>query len=133
VGLIGFWSYREGTTKVAIWSRRLAPYYVGLLAALLVNALVPMDVFLDLPGASKVPASCAVVFIPVFFAGVIFDSAFAESRQPDIDFGSNVAGVILGGLSENASLILGFDKLLLLAIAFYMLAALLGPWRKRAG
>jgi hypothetical protein len=41
--------------------------------------------------------------------------------------------VILGGLSENASLILGFDKLLLLAVAFYVLAALLGPWRKRAG
>jgi spermidine synthase len=116
---------------LALKPKRLAPYYVGLLAALLVNALVPMDVFLDLPGTSKIAASCAVVFIPVFFAGVIFASAFAESRQPDVDFGSNVAGVILGGLSENASLILGFDKLLLLAVAFYVLAALLGPWRKR--
>jgi hypothetical protein len=92
-----------------------------------------MDVFLDLPGASKVVASCAVVFIPVFFAGVIFASTFALSQQPDIDFGSNVAGVILGGLSENASLILGFDKLLLVAIAFYLLSALLGRRRTLAG
>src|SRR3984893_1544816 len=75
---------------LALKPKRLAPYYLGLLAALLVNAFVPMDVFLDLPGASKVVASCAVVFIPVFFAGVIFASAFAESRQPDLDFGSNV-------------------------------------------
>ncbi len=111
----------------------LAPYYLGLLAALLVNTFVPMDAFLDLPGASKVAASCAVIFIPVFFAGVIFASVFAESRQPDVDFGSNVAGVILGGLSENASLILGFDKLLLLAIAFYVLSALLGQRRTSLG
>ena len=92
-----------------------------------------MDVFLDLPGTLKVVASCAVVFIPVFFAGVIFAATFAKSRQPDIDFGSNVAGVILGGLSENASLILGFDKLLLLAVAFYFLSAFFGPRRTSVG
>jgi spermidine synthase len=112
--------------------KHLAPYYLGLLAALLINAFVPMDVFLDLPGASKVIASCAVVFIPVFFAGVIFASSFAQSQQPDIDFGSNVAGVILGGLSENASLILGFDKLLLLAVSFYVLSALPRLVRRRS-
>jgi spermidine synthase len=109
---------------LSIKPKWLAPYYVGLLAALFVNAFVPMDVFLDLPGASKVVASCAVVFVPVFFAGVIFASTFAQSQRPDVDFGSNVAGVILGGLSENASLILGFDKLLLLAVAYYALSAL---------
>ena len=114
---------------LALKPGRLAPYYVGLIAALLVNSFVPMDVFLGLPGLSKVVASCAVVFIPVFFAGVIFAAEFAKSRQPDLDFGANVAGVILGGLSENASLIIGFDKLLLLAVAFYVLSALLGPRR----
>jgi Spermine/spermidine synthase domain len=118
---------------LALKPTKLVPYYLLLIAALLVNAFVPMDVFLDLPGVSKVVASCAVVFIPVFFAGVIFASAFAKSRQPDIDFGSNVAGVILGGLSENASLILGFDKLLLLAVAFYVLSALFGPRRTSMG
>jgi hypothetical protein len=35
--------------------------------------------------------------------------------------------VILGGLSENFSLMLGFDHLLLLAVAFYFLSAVLGP------
>jgi spermidine synthase len=105
----------------------LKPYYTGLVVALLVNALVPMDVFLALPGAGKVAASCLVVFVPIFFAGVIFASSFAASERPDVDFGSNVAGVILGGLSENMSLVLGFDLVLLLAIGYYILSAVLGP------
>src|SRR5262249_21370792 len=42
--------------------RRLWPYYGLLLAALLANSLIPMDSFLSLPGASKVIASCAIVY-----------------------------------------------------------------------
>ena len=117
---------------LAFKPRGLAPYYAGLLAALLVNAFVPMSVFLALPGAAKVVASCAVVFVPIFFAGVIFATSFAESRHPDVDFGSNIAGVILGGLSENLSLVLGFDHLLLVAVAFYLLSAVLGRRTKTA-
>jgi hypothetical protein len=71
--------------------------------------------------------------VPIFFAGVIFATSFAGSRHPDVDFGSNVAGVILGGLSENLSLVLGFDRLLLVAVAFYLLSAILGRSTRAAG
>ena len=111
---------------LALRPRRLWPYYVLLLAALWVNSVIPMDDFLSLPGASKVIASCAVVYLPVFFAGVIFGTAFRSSRQPDIDFGSNIAGIILGGLSEYFSLIVGFNHLLWIAIGYYVLSAMLG-------
>jgi len=107
--------------------RRLWPYYVLLVAALLVNSGIPMDDFLSLPGSSRVIASCAVVYLPVFFAGVIFATAFRSSTQPDVDFGSNIAGIILGGLSEYFSLILGFNHLLWIAIGYYLLSALLQP------
>jgi SAM-dependent methyltransferase len=107
--------------------RNLWPFYALLVASLLVNAYVPMDFFLSLPGAAKVVASCAVVFVPIFFAGVIFAASFRDSRQPDVDFGSNIGGVILGGLSENVSLMVGFNHLLLLAIGFYVLSAVLKP------
>ncbi len=50
-----------------------------MIVALAVNAIVPMSTFLGLPGASKVVASCLVVFVPVFFAGVIFAASFRES------------------------------------------------------
>jgi SAM-dependent methyltransferase len=107
--------------------RRLWPYYGLLLAALLANTMIPMGDFLSLPGASKVVASCAVVYLPVFFAGVIFATAFRTSTQPDVDFGSNIAGIILGGLSEYFSLVLGFNHLLWVAIGYYVLSALLRP------
>ena len=96
-------------------------------AALLVNASVPMTVFLALPGSGRVVVSCLVVFLPVFFAGLIFAATFRDSRQPDVDFGSNIGGVILGGLSENLSLVVGFNHLLYLAIVYYLLSAVLRP------
>ena len=102
--------------------RNLLPYYALLVAALLVNALVPMDAFLSLASAVRVLAACLVVFVPVFFAGVIFATAFSESRQPDAAFGWNVAGIVAGGLSEHLSLVLGFNGLLLVAVAYYLLS-----------
>jgi hypothetical protein len=112
---------------IAFKPRRMWPYYALLIAALLVNAAVPMDDFLSLPGAAKVVASCAVVFVPVLFAGIIFTTAFRDSRTPDVDFGSNIGGVIVGGLSEYFSLMLGFNHLLFIAIAFYILSAVFRP------
>ena len=116
---------------LAVKPRRLWPYYVLLLAALLVNSVIPMDDFLALPGISKVITSCAVVFLPVFFAGVIFATAFRSSTQPDVDFGSNIAGIVLGGLSEYLSLIVGFNHLLWIAIGYYVLSALLGSTARK--
>ena len=103
------------------------PFYVLLAIGLVVNIVVPMDVFLGLPGVLRVLTSCLVVFAPVMFAGVIFAMAFRDSTQPDIDFGSNIAGVIVGGLAEYFSLMLGFNHLLLVALAFYALSGLLKP------
>jgi SAM-dependent methyltransferase len=107
--------------------RHLAPYYLGLFAALLANALIPMRVFLGLPETAKILFSCGVIFVPIFFAGVIFTTAFRESRSPDVDFGSNIGGIILGGLSEYFSLILGFEHLAFLALGFYFLSAVFQP------
>jgi hypothetical protein len=104
--------------------RRL--FYGLLIASLLVNALVPMDSYLGLAGPARMIISCILVFLPVFFAAVIFALAFRESRHPDIDIGSNILGVILGGLSENLSLVTGFNSLLLLAIVYYVLSATFG-------
>jgi hypothetical protein len=112
--------------------RRLWPYYSLLLASLLVNSLIPMDDFLSLPGMSKTIVSCLIVFLPVFFAGVIFATVFRSSARPDVDFGSNIAGIILGGLSENFSLILGFNHLLWIAMGYYLLSMIFRPTGSRA-
>ncbi len=111
---------------LAVRPRRLGPYYALLIAGLLINIAVPMTRFLALPGAAKVVVSCAVVFVPIFFAGVVFATSFRDSARPDLDLGSNIAGVILGGLSEYFSLVVGFNGLVVLAIVYYVLSAVLG-------
>jgi len=102
--------------------KKLTLFYALLLLALLINTLVPMDKFLALSDTLRVVVSCSVIFIPVFFAGVIFAASFRDSKHPDTDIGSNIAGIILGGLSENLSMILGFNHLLGVAIAYYLLS-----------
>lgn len=99
---------------------RLWPYYVLLLAALVANVIVPMNWYLTLPDVQKTIVSCAVIFLPVFFAGVVFATLFSRSENPDVDFGWNIAGVILGALAENFSMMFGFNALIYLAIAFYL-------------
>jgi hypothetical protein len=103
---------------------RLWPYYLLLAASLILAILVPMNTFLNLPGAARIVVSCAIVFAPVFFAGVIFGTLFRDSTSPDIALGSNIGGAILGGLSENLSLLIGFNNLLVLALVFYAMSAL---------
>lgn len=105
--------------------KKLWPYYMLLVASLAINIVVPMSRFLALPGWEKVGVSCAVVFVPIFFAGIVFGTLFRDSSQPDVDFGSNVAGAILGGLCESLSLIVGFNYLLAIAVVCYLVSALL--------
>ena len=72
----------------------------------------------------QVLGSCALVFAPVLFAGVIFAASFKRTDEPDRAFGFNIAGAMLGGLAENSSMLLGFQYVVLVAILFYVLSAL---------
>ncbi|MGA8347549.1 MAG: hypothetical protein WB773_06970 [Isosphaeraceae bacterium] len=109
--------------------KRWGLFYGLLIGTLTINALVPMDSYLGLSGMTRMVVSSTFVFIPLFFAGIIFAMAFRDSHQPDIDIGSNIGGVILGGLSEYLSLMMGFNSLLVLAIFFYSLSALMAGRR----
>jgi hypothetical protein len=110
---------------ILVKPRNLFPYYGLLVATLLMNAFVPMTYYLSLSETIRPVVSCTVVFVPIFFAGIVFAAVFRQSQQPDIDIGSNIGGVILGGLCENLSLMVGFNHLLTIAIAFYLLSAVL--------
>jgi spermidine synthase len=103
---------------------KLLGWYIALIAALVVNAVVPMEWFLSFDPVLRTVLSCSVVFVPIFFAAVIFAVSFRSSTQPDVDLGSNIAGIILGGLSEYLSMMLGFNLLLVVAIGYYGLSAL---------
>jgi SAM-dependent methyltransferase len=104
--------------------QKLWPYYVGLLLTLGLNVLVPLDSFLGMGRVAQVVCSCLLVFAPILFAGVIFAVSFARSGAPDRAFGWNIAGAMVGGLAENTSMLLGFQYLLLVAVAFYVFSLL---------
>jgi hypothetical protein len=111
---------------MAVKPRNLTPYYVALFASLAVNVLVPIDSFLGLSPAAQIGGACLLAFAPVACAGVIFSASFARSSRPNQMFGANVAGALVGGLAENASMLLGFRYLILVAAGFYLLSALGG-------
>jgi len=112
--------------------KRLEPYYLGLILAIGLNLLIPLKVFLGLNPIVQAVASCSMVFAPVLFAGVIFPTTFARSARPDLFFGANVAGALVGGLAENASMVLGFRLLMIVALVFYAGSALFGNKRAAA-
>lgn len=98
-------------------------HYLGLAAVLGLAALVPVDAFLDGGVLWRYLAPCLLALSPVFFAAVIFARSFATSPQPDVAFGSNIAGAVVGGLAESLSMLLGFQHLLLVALLFYLLSS----------
>jgi SAM-dependent methyltransferase len=105
--------------------RRLWPYYVGLMAMLAVNLLVPLDFFLGMSRPLQVVGSSLLVSLPILFAGVIFAVSFGRTAEPERALGANIAGAMLGGLAEYCSMLLGFQYILLVAVGFYALSALL--------
>lgn len=112
--------------------KNLLPYYVALFIALAANIAVPPDTFLGMAPALQVGLACLLAFAPVAVAGIIFAASFARTANPDRMFGSNVAGALVGGLAENASMLLGFRLLGIVAVAFYLLSGLAGS-KKSAG
>jgi hypothetical protein len=70
----------------------------------------------------QVAGSCLLVFAPILFAGVIFAVSFSRSEDPGSAFGANIAGAMLGGLAEYASMLVGFQSLVLVAMGFYVLS-----------
>ena len=103
--------------------QRQWPFYGALLFSLGLNVAIPLDRFLGLTRTERMAGSCALVFAPILFAAVIFAVCFSRSARPDLDFGSNIAGAMLGGLMENSSMLLGFKYLVLVAAVFYVASA----------
>ena len=109
----------------------LGPLYAVLISILAATVLVPFDVFLSGGMIWHYVVPCVLALGPMFFAGVIFARSFRDEANPDQAFGSNIAGSVVGGLSESLSTLLGFQHLLILAICFYVLSIWL-PARGKA-
>jgi SAM-dependent methyltransferase len=110
--------------------RTLTWHYAALLGLLVAAIVIPLNVFLSGGILMRYVVPCVLALGPMFFAGVIFARYFSDSADPDMAFGSNIAGSVVGGLSEYFSMLLGFRYLLLLAIGFYLLSAWVSAGRR---
>jgi hypothetical protein len=71
---------------------RLFWHYTGLLMFLAAGVVIPVDVFLSGGILWRYAAPCILALGPMLFAGVIFAGSFRDASNPDLAFGSNIAG-----------------------------------------
>jgi hypothetical protein len=102
--------------------QRRGPIAAALLAMIALNYAIPVGrVTFDSRAAESLFYG-ALVFSPVFCAGLLFSTSFKESTSTAIDFGANLLGAIVGGVGEYLSLLAGYRFLLILVAVCYLLA-----------
>ena len=62
----------------------------------------------------------ALVFSPVFCAGLLFSRSFRRSSSAAADFGANLLGAMVGGVGEYLSLVFGYRFLLFIVAGCYL-------------
>jgi SAM-dependent methyltransferase len=105
--------------------RLAGPAYLGLFISLLVGygLATSHDHWMFGPPAVQLAASCLVLTIPLFFAGIIFSSLIGSGEiNISTAFAYNLMGALFGGVMEYNSMYFGFAFLYLLAMGFYFLA-----------
>jgi hypothetical protein len=113
--------------------RRAGVLYGMLFVALAVAfALPPESLLIDPPWLRYLLAG-VVAFAPVFLANLVFTYSFRDTRTADMAFASNLLGAMAGGALEYVALLSGYQVLLVLVAALYLLAWLFATrWRRLA-
>jgi SAM-dependent methyltransferase len=104
--------------------RRAGPIAAALLGLIVLNYLLPVG---RVSFSSRFAESVfygALVFSPVFFAGLLFSRSFRDSPSAAADFGANLFGAMMGGVAEYLSLVAGYRFLLILVAGCYLLAVM---------
>jgi spermidine synthase len=117
-------------SNLAAWRWPRFPQWVivtGLAITVAMLALVPLDWFNTLVGATKLIAASAFLTAPVFFAGLIFIQSFTACTDKARALGSNLIGALVGGLLESLSFVTGIRALVILVALFYWIAILRRP------
>lgn len=95
----------------------LGPLYAGLALSLLLGAFFPVGAALG--SRPFAWAAAALLALPVVFSSLVFASSVAREAELPPVLAANLAGGVLGGLLENASLVVGISSLGLVALAVY--------------
>jgi SAM-dependent methyltransferase len=105
--------------------RRIWIFYGLLFGMLVLNIAVRPETLLLQNAIARYAIASGLIFAPVFLANVIFSNSFRETEQADVAFASNLLGIMVGGMLEYFSMLVGYHMLLVAVIAFYFLAMVL--------
>ncbi|MEY2579368.1 MAG: hypothetical protein QOI49_2192 [Verrucomicrobiota bacterium] len=105
--------------------RRIWIFYVLLFGMLVLNFVVRPEALLLQNAIARYVIASSLIFAPVFLANVIFSNSFRETELADVAFASNLLGIMVGGMLEYFSMLVGYHMLLVAVIAFYFLAMML--------
>src|SRR5262245_4115132 len=112
--------------------RRRWPIVATLVALLALNYLLPIGRVAFASRAADSLFYGALVFSPVFCAGLLFSSSYKRSSATAVDFGANLLGAMFGGVCEYLSLLTGYRFLLILVAGLYALAVVTHDRRREA-
>ncbi|HUW94217.1 MAG TPA: spermidine synthase, partial [Anaerolineae bacterium] len=98
------------------------PFYVLLMASLLLNYAVPVSSILGQNFVLRGLISGLAMSLPLFFAGIIFATSLRGLKSVELAFGSNLLGSVVGGMLEYSSLVFGIRALYLVAALAYLLS-----------
>jgi SAM-dependent methyltransferase len=102
--------------------RNPIPLYVALLVSILLAYVVPAGSLLIEPAWLRYLLAAGLAFAPVFFANLVFSHSFRDTYTADMAFAANLLGAMLGGAVEYVALITGYQFLLVIVAALYVIA-----------
>lgn len=101
--------------------RSRAPLFISLYLCLIAAYFLPPSVFLEIDSTLlRYLCGILVMFLPIFFANMIFSREFRDSEESTRAFGWNLLGAVAGGGLEYFSLLIGFRNLLWIVAACYL-------------
>ena len=102
--------------------RMRKPLFVSLFVCLAAAYVIPPSVFLNIDSVIlRYILGCLVMFLPIFFANMIFSREFRDVEESTRAFGWNLLGAVAGGGLEYFSLLIGFRNLLWIVAVCYLL------------
>jgi hypothetical protein len=107
---------------VVLWRSRinLRLVYVLLFGSLALAYYFPLDRLIGLSPAVRALGSLVLLFLPLFFAGLIFGESLRRAGKTAGPLASNLSGSVAGGVLEYGSLLWGIKSLYVIAAVVYV-------------
>jgi hypothetical protein len=100
------------------------PLFVCLLLSLFAAYALPPSLFLKIDSTLlRYCCGILIMFLPIFFANMIFSREFRDVEESTRAFGWNLLGAVAGGGLEYFSLVIGFRNLLWIVAGCYLCTA----------